>query len=216
MRYRVRPSVVEYVVLLGTAEPWDEVKEKTKLIWYDMSDEHIIMRFPLAQREQESWLPCESPVAFRWAEMSLRQAVFRWTMEECVKWFKEETSFQEGDFEPSGSIKLSGKRSLSDNGQVQFPEGVDWLIWGTDGEGKPKLCTMREGKLTVLEGVKNFAIPKAVVVNNDSNYVMFLYQHSVDPADVKASFEKILGYLRQENELIDYARRRGEVVATPP
>ena len=199
LRYRVFPWTFDVVdvLLLGTNQPWDGAEAN---IWYDISDGHIVVRYPLAQKGQEEvWFPC-APVAFRWAEMSFKQAVSR----EKAMIFREITSSQEGDFEPSGSVKLSGKRLLSDNAQVTLPEGIDWLIWGTDGAGKAKLSTMRDGKWVLLDDVPGFAIPKTVVVNNDSNYVMLLYNHSIDPKDVKASLEKILGYLKGGKLLNNY------------
>jgi len=169
---------------------------------------------------------------FKWSEHPLQWTNRHIDEEGNKEGVAHASDFQRDFFEPSGSIKLSGQRPLSDNGQMQFPEGVDWLIWGTDGEGRPKLSTLRDGKWTLLDDVPGFAIPKAVVVNNDSCYVMFLYRHSVDPTDVKASLQKILGYLKDEKLLNDYtvspikerqrmeleaaAKKAAEAVRPPP
>ena len=108
--------------------------------------------------------------------------------------------FPPDGFSPVGSVRIAGKRVLSDDPKATFPKDADWLIWEKDGDAY-RLCQMREGRWSVCKDVPRKDAPKTIVINNDSNTVFLLYSMGIDAEDVDGSLKKLVAFLRARGEL---------------
>lgn len=174
---------------------------RNEILWYGFSDTNFIARLPLTKELVDNlgdiWMPCASPDMFRWME-------FRYTgwdsYKDDLEILHSEDFRPDGGFAPIGSVRIAGKRVLSDDPKATFPKDADWLIWEKDGDAY-RLCQMREGRWSVCKDASRMDAPKVIVINNDSNTVFLLYSLSMNAEDVDGSLQKIISFLKNRGAL---------------
>ena len=164
--------------------------QNPQIIWYDISGTNVIARLPMTHEKADAWLPCEKPVKYKWMEASFPSG----------KILHSEDFPPDGNFAPVGSVRVVGKRVLSDDANAKFPSDAEWLIWEADGDAS-RLCQMREGRWSVCKDAPRTDAPKIIVIDNDSNYVFLLYSMGMDTEDVEGSFKKIIAFLKEQDVL---------------
>lgn len=177
-------------------------KKNPKIAWYDLDGTHVIARLPFAYTESLAWEPCTTPLFFQWIESRFSVELDGFIQADTVRDEKitHSEDFPPDGFSPVGSVRIAGKRVLSDDPKATFPKDADWLIWEKDGDAY-RLCQMREGRWSVCKDVPRKDAPKTIVINNDSNTVFLLYSMGIDAEDVDGSLKKLVAFLRARGEL---------------
>ena len=175
-------------------------QEEKHTIWYDIDGTNIVARFPFANANSSAWQPCATPVYFRWSEFQFAALYNEVLKHESIRGAAAKGSLDvpADSFSPFGSVRITGRRVMSDNPNADLPADADWLIWekGIDGY---RLSKIRDGRWSACLGVGCLAAPKTIVVNNDSNTVFLLYSIDVDKEDIKGSFAKIVKFLQSSD-----------------
>lgn len=172
-------------------------QEGQQNIWYDLDDTNVVVRFPFAKADSSAWQPCAEPYFVRWSEFQFTTSYNETLKHESIlrMTVKGSQNVTMDSFVPVGSVRIAGRRVMSDDPNADFPEKAEWLIWEKDGNDY-RLCQIRDGRWTVYRETTRKVVPKTIVVNNDSNVVVLLYSEYVDPKDVRASLEKIVRVIR--------------------
>ena len=170
------------------------------IIWYGFSGTNFIVRFPLTKElvdhSGDVWMPCASPAVYRW--MEFRYA--GWDSDGNDLTVLHSEDFPPDGFSPVGSVRIAGKRVLSDDPRATFPSDADWLIWEKDGDAY-RLCQMRGGRWSVSKDAPRTDAPKIIVINNDTNTVFLLYSMEMNANDVGGSLEKVVAFLKSRGAL---------------
>ena len=169
---------------------------RNEVVWYGVSDTNFIARLPLAYEGADTWRPCDEPVRFRWMECI---SVGWDSFERDVEVLHSE-DFPPDGFAPVGSVRIVGKRVLSDDPKAAFPQDAEWLIWESDGTAG-RLCQMRGGRWSVCTDAPRTDAPKVIVVNNDSSTVMLCYSIAIDAQDIAGSMQRITDLLKERGVL---------------
>jgi hypothetical protein len=168
------------------------------IIYYALSETNAIARLPMDREKGGGWQPCETPVKFKWMESSL-SFTRNLSMPDAEILHSED--FPPDGFTPVGSVRIVGKKVMSDDPKAVFPKDADWLIWESDEHGVGRLCQMREGRWSVCADAPRADAPKLIVINNDSNTVFISYSMGVDDVDVEGSLKKIVAVLKERGLL---------------
>lgn len=164
--------------------------------WYALSGTNFIARVPLAQENNDVWMPCAKPARFRWMDFLYTG----WeSYPERIVMLHSQDVVPDG-FSPIGSVGVSGKKVMSDDPKAAFPKDADWLIWEKSGDDC-RLCQMRGGRWSVCNDVPRKDAPRTIVINNDSSTVHLLYSKSIDSKDIEGSLRSIIEYLRARGAL---------------
>ena len=175
-------------------------------IWYDFAGKNIIARFPSLSDKQENWMPSENPAYYKWMLYAIEDDKIIVVQDDKLK-----------DFTPLSSISVKGKKIYTDNGEtINFPNDVDSIIWGIDKKlSTPSVILLSQTDKIKISKKDYPELPKLILANEDSDYVMFIFDRKIDSSNVQGSLQEIKDMLEKRSLLQQYPPRPKEKEVKP-
>ena len=166
-------------------------------IWYDFAGKNIIARFPSLSDKQENWMPSENPAYYKWMLYAIEDDKIIVVQDDKLK-----------DFTPLSSISVKGKKIYTDNGEtINFPNDIDSIIWGIDNYSTPSIILLSQTDKIKISKKDYPELPKLILANEDSDYVMFIFDRKIDSSNVQGSLQEIKDMLEKRSLLQQYPPR---------
>ena len=174
-------------------------------IWYDFAGKNIIARFPYLSDKQENWMPSEKPAYYKWMSYAIEDGKIIVIQDDKLK-----------DFIPLSSISVKGKKIYTDNGEtINFPNDIDSIIWGIDNYSTPSIILLSQTDKIKISKKDYPELPKLILANEDSDYVMFIFDRKIDSSNVQGSLQEIKDMLEKRSLLQQYPPRPKEKEVKP-
>ena len=167
-------------------------------IWYDFADKNIIARFPgLNDKRVETWMPSENPPYYKWILYAIEDDKMIVIQDDKLK-----------GFTPLSSVSVKGKKVYADNGErINFPNDIDSIIWGIDNNSTPSIVLLSQSDEIKISKKNCPKLPKLILANEDSDYVMFIFDRKIDSLNVQGSLQEIKDMLEKRHLLHQYPPR---------
>ena len=166
-------------------------------IWYDFAGKNIIARFPSLSDKQENWMPSENPAYYKWMLYAIEDDKIIVVQDDKLK-----------DFTPLSSISVKGKKIYTDHGEtINFPNDIDSIIWGIDNYSTPSIILLSQTDKIKISKKDYPELPKLILANEDSDYVMFIFDRKIDSSNVQGSLQEIKDMLEKRSLLQQYPPR---------
>ena len=187
-----------YIHGMSSAPFVDHRLTNNSKIWYDFAGKNIIARFPYLSDKQENWMPSEKPAYYKWMSYAIEDGKIIVIQDDKLK-----------DFYPLSSISVKGKKIYTDNGEtINFPNDVDSIIWGIDKKlSTPSIILLSQTDKIKISKKDYPKLPKLILANEDSDYVMFIFDRKIDSLNVQGSLQEIKDMLEKRSLLQQYPPR---------
>ena len=175
-------------------------------IWYDFAGKNIIARFPSLSDKQENWMPSEKPAYYKWMSYAIEDGKIIVIQDDKLK-----------DFTPLSSVSVKGKKIYTDHGEtINFPDDVDSIVWGIDKKlSTPSIILLSQTDKIKISKKDYPKLPKLILANEDSDYVMFIFDRKIDSSNVQGSLQEIKDMLKKRSLLQQYPPRPKEKDVKP-
>ena len=151
-------------------------------LWFSLDGSNMLARLPISRMgRNEAWCLYVDPVAFRWMECTEQSVLSK--MDVPVY-----------GFNPIGSVRIYGRKLLTDDKSISYNTDADWLIWEKNTNGVVRLCQMKGGRWSPVREVPR--APQTIVVDNDTETVHLLYDFAIDRADIDGSLRRLASLLK--------------------
>ena len=198
--------------LTNNSKIWDDFAGKNIIarfpskIWYDFAGKNIIARFPSLSDKQENWMPSEKPAYYKWMLYAIEDDKIIVIQDDKLK-----------DFTPLSSVSVKGKKIYTDHGEtIDFPNDVDSIIWGIDKKhSTPSIILLSQTDKIKISKKDYPELPKLILANEDSDYVMFIFDRKIDSSNVQGSLKEIKDMLEKRSLLQQYPPRPKEKEVKP-
>ena len=179
-----------------SSAPFARLTNNSK-IWYDFAGKNIIARFP-SYSDFSDWMPSENPAYYKWMSYAIEDGKIIVIQDDKLK-----------DFIPLSSISVKGKKIYTDNGEtINFPNDVDSIIWGIDKKlSTPSIILLSQTDKIKISKKDYPKLPKLILANEDSDYVMFIFDRKIDSLNVQGSLQEIKDMLEKSSLLQQYPPR---------
>lgn len=186
-----------YIHGMSSAPFVDHRLTNNSKIWYDFAGKNIIARFPSLSDKQENWMPLEKPAYYKWMSYAIEDGKIIVIQDDKLK-----------DFYPLSSISVKGKKIYTDHGEtINFPNDVDSIIWGIDNNSTPSIILLSQTDKIKISKKDYPKLPKLILANEDSDYVMFIFDRKIDSLNVQGSLQEIKDMLEKRSLLQQYPPR---------
>ena len=186
-----------YIHGMSSAPFVDHRLTNNSKIWYDFAGKNIIARFPSLSDKQENWMPSENPAYYKWMSYAIEDGKSIVIQDDQLK-----------DFYPLSSISVKGKKIYTDNGEtINFPSDIDSIIWGIDNNSTPSIILLSQTDKIKISKKDYPKLPKLILANEDSDYVMFIFDRKIDSSNVQGSLQEIKDVLEKSSLLQQYPPR---------
>lgn len=173
-------------------------------IWYDFAGKNIIARFP-SYSDFSDWMPLEKPAYYKWMSYAIEDGKIIVIQDDKLK-----------DFTPLSSISVKGKKIYTDHGEtINFPNDIDSIIWGIDNNSTPSIILLSQTDKIKISKKDYPKLPKLILANEDSDYVMFIFDRKIDSSNVQGSLQEIKDMLEKRSLLQQYPPRPKEKEVKP-
>ena len=194
-----------YIHGMSSAPFVDHRLTNNSKIWYDFAGKNIIARFPSLSDKQENWMPSENPAYYKWMSYAIEDGKSIVIQDDQLK-----------DFYPLSSISVKGKKIYTDNGEtINFPSDIDSIIWGIDNNSTPSIILLSQTDKIKISKKDYPKLPKLILANEDSDYVMFIFDRKIDSSNVQGSLQEIKDMLEKRSLLQQYPPRPKEKEVKP-
>jgi len=174
-------------------------------IWYDFAGKNIIARFPSLSDKQENWMPSENPAYYKWMLYAIEDDKIIVVQDDKLK-----------DFTPLSSVSVKGKKIYADSGEtINFSSDIDSIIWGIDNNSTPSIILLSQTDKIKISKRDYPKLPKLILANEDSDYVMFIFDRKIDSSNVQGSLQEIKDMLEKRSLLQQYPPRPKEKEVKP-
>ena len=174
----------------------DSITNENNHIWYEIDHENLLARIPGQESLKDEWGLLKSPKRYKWFFYSIETKLLLAAADE-----------DHSDFTPLIAVKPNGKKILCNDGSSMTFKNADWVIWGVDRHNNPKILKIFFSKEVRFELSDCSHIPRLVLCNNDSNYILLYYNEILTALNIEESMNNIVDYLRGENLLKKYSGR---------
>ena len=186
-----------YIHGMSSAPFVDHRLTNNSKIWYDFAGKNIIARFP-SYSDLSDWMPLEKPAYYKWMSYAIEDGKIIVIQDDKLK-----------DFIPLSSISVKGKKIYTDHGEtINFPSDVDSIIWGVDKKlSTPSIILLSQTDKIKISKKDYPKLPKLILANEDSDYVMFIFDRKIDSSNVQGSLQEIKDMLEKSSLLQQYPPR---------
>ncbi len=186
-----------YIHGMSSAPFADHRLTNNSKIWYDFAGKNIIARFP-SYSNLSDWIPLDNPAYYKWMSYAIENGKIIVIQDDKLK-----------DFYPLSSISVKGKKIYTDHGEtINFPDDVDSIIWGIDKKlSTPSIILLSQTDKIKISKKDYPKLPKLILANEDSDYVMFIFDRKIDSLNVQGSLQEIKDMLEKSGLLQQYPPR---------
>ena len=177
----------------------DSITNENNHVWYEIDHENLLARIPKQESLKDEWRLLKSPKHYKWLFYSF-----------VTKQLSAVTDENHSDFTPFFAVNPNGKKILCNDGSSMTFKNADWVVWGVDQHNNPKILKIFFSKEVRFELSDCPNIPRLVLLNNDSNYILLYYNEIFTASNISESMNHIIDYLRDKNLLKQYSSRPAE------